>query len=91
MRIEFSNTELEPLIETVVQQVLRQLDEVRSQHGDRLAYTEPEAAAALSVQPHVLRDARLRGEIAAVRMGKRWLYSREELMRFLGSGRREQR
>ena len=50
---------------------------------DKIAFTEPEAAAILSLRPHVLRDARLRGEISGSRVGKRILYERTELLRFL--------
>ena len=34
---------------------------------------------------HVLRDARLRGEVEAGRIGKRIVYSRDELLRFTRS------
>ena len=50
---------------------------------ERLAYTEQEAAQQMGIAQHVLRDARLRGEIVARKLGKRWLYSREVLIDFL--------
>ncbi len=40
---------------------------------------EPAAAAECSVEPHVLRDARKRGEIAFHRIGKFVRYSREQI------------
>ena len=49
----------------------------------RIGYTEPEAATLVGVRPHVLRDCRLRGEISARRVGRRLIYSRDELERFL--------
>lgn len=52
---------------------------------DRLAYTEPEAAQLLGVRSHVLRDARLRGELTGRRAGKRVIYDRRELLRWLAA------
>jgi hypothetical protein len=48
-----------------------------------LGYTEGEAAAMIGVARHVLRDCRLRGEITARRVGKRFVYSRSTILRFL--------
>lgn len=83
MNISFSEADLRPLIETIVAATLARLESEREGTGDRLAYTEPEAAALLGIRPHVLRDARLRGEIAASRVGKRLLYEKAELLRLL--------
>ncbi|MFO7907714.1 MAG: helix-turn-helix domain-containing protein [Pirellulaceae bacterium] len=83
MRIEMTANQLEPLAEAIAEKVLQQLETQQHREHGRLAYTEPEAAAALGVQPHVLRDARLRGEVNACKMGKRWLYPRAELERYL--------
>lgn len=83
MNISFSETDLRPLVEVVVAATLERLGDERQRIGDRLAYSEPEAAALLSVRPHVLRDARLRGEIAGFRIGKGIRYERDELLRFL--------
>ncbi|MHB8898073.1 MAG: helix-turn-helix domain-containing protein [Thermoguttaceae bacterium] len=71
----------------VVEEVLRQRDADEARLGDRLAYTEPEAAALLGIQPHVLRDCRRRGEIHARLCGKRYLYPRAELLRYLSDTR----
>jgi len=54
-----------------------------SRFDRRLAFTEPEAAALLGVQRHVLRDLRLNDEIAASRVGRRIVYEVEELRKFL--------
>jgi Helix-turn-helix domain len=81
---------MEPLVRSIVIQTVeetllqREADEARL--GDRIAYTEAESAALLSVQQHVLRDCRRRGEISAKLVGKRYLYSRAELLRLLGEG-----
>ncbi|HEX3658217.1 MAG TPA: helix-turn-helix domain-containing protein [Pirellulales bacterium] len=83
MRIELDDTVLTQLIELVVVATLERVEQQRRHHGDRLAYTEPEAAALVGVKPHVLRDARLRGELSGKRVGKRTVYSRDELLRYL--------
>jgi excisionase family DNA binding protein len=83
--------DLAGLLREVVREAVR---EALAQHaaadsavaGGRLAYPEAEAAALLGVQRHTLRDCRLRGEIAARRVGKRWVYSRDTLVRWLASG-----
>jgi len=51
----------------------------------RLAYTEAEAAALIGVRPHVLRDARRRGEVHAKLVGKRYIYTLATLKHFLES------
>jgi hypothetical protein len=83
MKLSFDDAVLRPLIEQVVTAAFTQFQADQSLLGDKLAFTEPEAAALLSLRPHVLRDARLRGEISGARVGKRILYDRDELLRFL--------
>jgi hypothetical protein len=79
MKIDIED--LKPLIEAVTSEVLRQQE--REAEDGRLGYTEAEAASTLGIAPHVLRDARLRQEIAARRVGKRYVYSRDSLRQFL--------
>ena len=74
---------LRHVVETVVSEVLDRTDERRAKINGRIGLTEPRAAAAIDVAPHVLRDCRLRDEIAATKVGKRWIYSREVLENFL--------
>lgn len=52
---------------------------------ERLAFPEAEAAALCGVAKHVLRDARLRGEVTGRLLGKKMIYERGELLRFLNS------
>lgn len=87
MNITFNPTDLQPLVEQVVTEVLRQREADEAKFGNRLAYPEPEAAALIGVAPHVLRDARRRGEIHARLCGKRYLYPRAELLRYLSDTR----
>jgi hypothetical protein len=86
MHFSFDRDELEPLVELVVAATLDRLSAQRQQFGDQLAFSESEAAALLGVRRHVLRDARLRGEVVGVRIGKGIRYSRDELLRFLRKG-----
>ena len=60
--------------------------------GDRLAFDEPTAARLLSLEPHQLRDERLRGRItASTIVGRRIRYLREDLLAYLGRNRTEAR
>ena len=87
MQIIFDVNDLRPLIEQIVTEVVKQVEEVSSRHGERIAYTEPEAAALLGVAPHVLRDCRLRGEVEGSKCGKRIVYRREDLFTLLEANR----
>lgn len=87
MKIEFSADDLRPLVRVIAEEVLTELESTQAELNGRLAYTEAEAASLLGVQPHVLRDCRLRGEIAGVRCGKRINYPRDELLAFLQRNR----
>ncbi len=87
MEITFNDTDLEPLVTRVVAKVLAQREANDTRFGNRLAYTEPEAAALIGVRPHILRDCRLRGEIEASKIGKRIMYSREQLLALMKRNR----
>src|SRR5437016_1414567 len=81
---------LRPIIEAVVTEALARLEADRQRLGpdSRLAYSEAEAARLLGLQPHQLRDTRLRGEIeASVGPGRKILYSRADLLGYLASRR----
>lgn len=88
MNLHIDADELDSLVERVVAATLERLDADRARFSGRLGYTEPEGAAALGVKPHVLRDARPRGEVHARRIGARYIYARDELLRFLADGAR---
>jgi hypothetical protein len=75
---------LEPLIAAVVQTTLARLEAQSAQLNGKLAYTEAEDAALLSLHPHQLRDERRRGRIgASVGPGKKVLYTCEDLIKYL--------
>lgn len=83
----FEATDLKPVIAEVVAEVMLRLHAEQTAFDGRLAFTESEAAAAIGVPPHSLRDARLRQEIRGSRVGRRIVYSKEELLSFLARNR----
>ena len=86
-KIQFDADTLRPLIKQVVTETLAHVADQSTGLGRQLAYPEAQAAALLGVQGHVLRDLRLRGEIEASKVGKRIVYSREDLVSFLQRNR----
>lgn len=76
MRFELDQAELSQLIRTVVRESLCEL----GWPAGRLALREHEAAAALGVARHVLRDMRLRGRIKGTRIGRTVVYSRDQVL-----------
>jgi hypothetical protein len=88
MKLDMSDIDdLRPLIAQIVVVILEQLDADRAKLSDRIGFTEPEAAAALGIQRHALRDARLRGEVQASRVGSRIVYRRDQLLALLDRNR----
>ena len=86
-RLEINNETLRPLIEQVVAETIERLESRHARFAGQIAFTEPEAAALLGVQPHVLRDLRLVGAIEAARVGRRIVYTRADLMHYLEQNR----
>ncbi len=79
---------LEPIIQRVVDATLATVEADRAQVGDRLAYSEAEAARLIGLHVHQLRDERLRGRItASVVVGKRIRYLRGDLLAYLMTNR----
>lgn len=88
MQLTFSEADLKPLVEAIVATALLSLAKDQAAIGDRLAIPEAEAARLLSLQPHQLRDERLRGRIAASRIvNRRIRYSRQDLLEYLTRNR----
>ena len=88
-RLELTPDDLRPLIRLVVDEIQSANEADAARLKGRLAYPEPEAAALLGVRPHVLRDARLRGELDAATVGKRIVYTVEALKDYLRRNRWE--
>lgn len=83
MRLEPSD--LAAIADAVIDRLeQRDRDESRLGQTGRLGFTEEESARLLGLPKHVLRDARLRGEICAKRIGKRYVYSRATLLDLSG-------
>jgi Helix-turn-helix domain len=81
---------LDPIIRRVVAETISAMEQDRAGLGDKLAYSEAEAARLLSLHVHQLRDERRRGRIqAAVGPGRKILYGRADLLRYLESRRWE--
>lgn len=91
MHLTIDRDSLRPLVQAVVEEVLRQLDGQRQSLPEgRLAYSEQEAAALLGLQRHQLRDERLRGRVgSSVIVGGKLRYTRDDLMGYLARQRAE--
>src|SRR5437868_9644112 len=79
MRIALDEGELRPLIREVVIEFLQTIGWPES----RIALTEAEAAEACGVARHVLRDLRLAGKITGRRLGKKIVYTGQDLLNAL--------
>lgn len=89
MKLDLEPDDLRPLVTTIVAEVIAQLAAADATLGtDRIGFPEAEAASLLGIPRHVLRDRRLAGEISAKLCGKRYLYSRHELLSYLAGGDR---
>lgn len=83
MKLDASDIdELRPIIRAATVAILEEIKPLDARLMDRFAYTEKEAAQLLGVPQHVLRDARYRGELSGKRLGKKVMYSPDELRRF---------
>ena len=90
MQVIFALEDLRPLVEAVVTECLARLADDEARLGDRLAFDEPTAARMLSLEPHQLRDERLRGRIEASQIvGRRIRYVRGDLLAYLARHRTE--
>ena len=78
---------IRPLLASLVRDVLEEAEHLRDSRPSRLGYTEAEAAELLGVPRHVLRDARLRGELEVTLVGKRIVYTPEQLQTYLAKQR----
>jgi hypothetical protein len=73
---------IKPVVELVMAEVLDRLGQLPA---DRLAFTEVEAAGLLGIPSYVLRDCLRRGEVAARKVGKGYLYARSALLELLAT------
>jgi hypothetical protein len=87
MHLTIDPTELRPLIAEIVREVLTTID----WPAGRVSLEESEAATACGVSRHVLRDARLRGELKGTKIGKATVYTREQLLEFFARSNRKEK
>lgn len=88
MKLHLDADDLRQFISEVVREVLAAGESDRIAEGEKLAYSEPEAARLLSLHPWQLRDERLRGRITASSIvGRRVRYTRKDLESYLASRR----
>ncbi len=85
LTMQLPEAELREFVKVVIGETLDRLAGERNAMSDRMAFNEPEAAQLIGVPRHVLRDARRRGEITASRVGKRCVYKRGNLEKYLAS------
>jgi DNA-binding FadR family transcriptional regulator len=76
MHFELENDELRTLVRAVVAETLASCD----WPPGRVSLTESEAAEACGVGRHVLRDLRLAGRVKARRLGRKIVYTRDDLL-----------
>jgi hypothetical protein len=74
------------LIAAIVRQTVAEtLQRVGPLNDQRLAFTLQQAGDACGIPWTRLRDAHARGEFTARKVGRTWLVTRDELLRWLGS------
>ena len=84
MKIDFEQSDLQPLIERIAVEVIAQLKHDQAALGNRLTFTEAEAAVLLSMEQYQLRDERRDRRItASVVRGGKIVYTRDDLLEYL--------
>ena len=92
MQVNISPEELAPVIAATVAATLEAIRSDEAKLGDRLAFSEPEAARLLGLETHQLRDERGRGRIGSSSIvGRRIRYVRADLLAYLNRNRTEAR
>ena len=81
VQLTFDRTLLRELVEEVLREAFSALD----WPAGRIALDEAEAAQACGVRRHVLRDLRLSGAIRAQKIGRKFVYTRADLLTALST------
>jgi excisionase family DNA binding protein len=79
VQIGFDAADLRPIVEAVVAELA---DRLAADDG-RIAHSTAEVAQMLGVTPATIRDARLRGELEAVRVGRKCRFTKHQIMDYL--------
>ncbi|WP_373653381.1 helix-turn-helix domain-containing protein [Schlesneria sp. DSM 10557] len=92
LTVSLTQDDLRPLVASVVAETIAAIKADEAKLGDRLAFSEPEAARLIGLEPHQLRDERGRGRIGASQIvGRRIRYTRSDLLQYLARNRSEPR
>ena len=81
MQLSVDPEEVRSIVREIVNQVLSAID----WPNGRVALDEAEAAQACGVGRHVLRDLRLAGKIKGRKLGRKIVYTREDLLNALSA------
>ena len=76
VQLTFDRTLLRELVEEVLREAFSALD----WPAGRIALDEAEAAQVCGIRRHVLRDLRLSGAIKAQKLGRKFVYTRNDLL-----------
>jgi len=86
VKLELSPDDLKPIVAEAVAQAIEQLRGNELRFAEQFGFPEAQAASLIGVRPHVLRDLRLKGLAKAKRVGRGYLWHRNELERLLREG-----
>ncbi len=82
MRLELDAAELKEIVRDVVVEVI---DRLPSAQDDEPFFSHARLAKLLGVTPYTLGEWRKDGRIAGARVGKSYVYLRDDVMQFLAS------
>ena len=88
MTLQMDPSVLEPLVGEIVDRTVARIEADRTRLGDKVCYSEEEAARLLGLKRHQLRDARLAGKVQCSQIvGRRIRYTMEDLLNYLNDNR----
>ncbi|WP_397569045.1 helix-turn-helix domain-containing protein [Schlesneria sp. T3-172] len=92
MQVSIDPESFAPVIAAVVAETIAAIQTDEERLGDQIAFSEQKAARLVDMEPHQLRDERLRGRIGASQIvGRRIRYTRSDLLQYLARNRSEPR
>ena len=84
MQLNFDSDDLQPIIAKCVEAVLERLEPLRVQFGNKLMFTEPEAASITGLKAAHLGELRRTGKVPHQQIGGRIFYNRSDILRIAG-------
>jgi hypothetical protein len=82
----WSDQLIDSIADRVLQRIQSHLEGTSKIFPKKLTFDEIEAAEILGIPRHVLKGCRERGEIVPAKIGKKWHYTREQLISFAATG-----